>query len=222
MLLPLVCALALQIPGDEGTLVLREDTAVVGQETFAVVSLAANGTPNGWRVGSRARYGVGSRSVLYGPVVGIGPDTNLVSLEYEVAEPAGPLRILGQTGRGGRFTVRYLTPERERTREFSAGPGVLLLDDSVMALYLPAAWRARPTPTPMPALFARAMRQETLTVADRGVESTQVNRAPATLHHITVTGGAARLVHLWLDPGGRLTKVEIPSRALVAERAPAP
>jgi len=28
-------------------------------------------------------------------------------------------------------------------------------------------------------------------------------------------------VHLWLDADGRLAKVEVPSRRLVAERAPA-
>jgi len=36
-----------------------------------------------------------------------------------------------------------------------------------------------------------------------------------------VTGGENRLVHVWLGAEGRLAKVEIPSRGLVATRRPA-
>ena len=45
-----------------------------------------------------------------------------------------------------------------------------------------------------------------------------VNHDAARLRHITVSGGAAETVHLWLDPAGRLMKLEIPSRRLSAER----
>ncbi|HTR19838.1 MAG TPA: hypothetical protein VMH88_03210 [Gemmatimonadales bacterium] len=221
MLVPLLWVLALQSPGDEGTLVLREDTSVVGQESFAVTGLTANGVPNGWRVGTRARYGMGSRSVLLAPVVEIGPDTEPVSLQYEVSDPANPVRILGASARG-RFTLRYLSPDRERTREISAGPGTVVLDDSAFALYLLAAWRARASTATVSGLFARAMRKESLTVTDLGTGSTTVNRQPVALRHITVTGGTARLVHVWLDAAGRLMKVEVPSRRMVGERAAGP
>jgi len=42
-------------------------------------------------------------------------------------------------------------------------------------------------------------------VQDLGVQSTTLNRDPAALRHITVTGGEAGLVHLWLaaDAGSR-------------------
>jgi len=36
-----------------------------------------------------------------------------------------------------------------------------------------------------------------------------------------VTGGPERVVQLWLDRAGRLLKIEVPSRRLTAERAPA-
>jgi len=38
------------------------------------------------------------------------------------------------------------------------------------------------------------------------------------LRHITL-GEGQEAVHLWLDEGGRLMKVEIPSRHLTAERS---
>jgi hypothetical protein len=228
MMLWLWCAVALQNPaappsaGDEGTLVLREDTSVVGHEAFAIVGLTANGAPNGWRLGTRARYGMGSRSLTLAPVVELGPDTEPVSLQYDVSDPANPLRILGQATRGGgRFTLRYLSPDRERTRELRVGPRSIVVDDSALALYLIAAWRARSTPASVSALFARTMRQESLTLVDLGSDTTTVNRQSTRLRHITIAGGAAKLVHVWLDPAGRLMKVAIPSRHLVGERSPA-
>ncbi len=97
-----------------------------------------------------------------------------------------------------------------------------MLDDSVFALYLPVAWQARARPVQVTAIFPRAGRRELLAVQDSGIEATRLNRDPATLRHISVTGGESRLVHVWLGPDGRLVKVEIPSRGLVAERAAAP
>src|SRR5947208_2881297 len=71
------------------------------------------------------------------------------------------------------------------------------------------------------AVFPRAGRRELLAVRDLGIETTTLNRDAAELRHITVTGGANRLVHVWLGAAGRLAKVEIPSRGLVAARQPA-
>src|SRR5213080_568968 len=93
--------------------------------------------------------------------------------------------------------------------------------DSVFALYLPVAWLGRAQPVQVTAVFPRAGRRELLAVRDLGIETTTLNRDPAELRHITVTGGENRLVHVWLGAAGRLAKVEIPSRGLVAARQPA-
>src|SRR5438067_1259753 len=66
-----------------------------------------------------------------------------------------------------------------------------------------------------------AGRRELLAVQDLGIGPTTLDRDPAELRHVTVTGGANRLVHIWLGAEGRLAKVEIPSRGLVATRRPA-
>ena len=50
--------------------------------------------------------------------------------------------------------------------------------------------------------------------------ATTLNRNPTTLRHVVVSGGADGAVHLWLTRDGRLLKVEIPARRVVAERAP--
>ena len=216
----LLALLALQTPVDEGTLVVREDTVEVAREAFRVTAVRTGAGGTRWTIATTIRYDRTRPVVVLDPIVELGADSNPVSLEYTVADPREPLRILGQLTRG-RFVVRLLGRRTERAREFPAPPPAAVVDDSVFALYLPVAWQGRPRPVTVTAVFPRAGRRELLTVQDLGVQSTTLNRDPAALQHITVTGGENRLVHLWLDADGRVAKIEVPSRRLVAERAPA-
>jgi hypothetical protein len=216
----LLALVALQGPLDEGTLIVRQDTVEIAREAFRLTP-ARSGV--GWTLASTVRYDRTRPAVVLDPIVELGPDSNPTTLEYTVADPRAPLRILGQLARG-RFMVRLLGRRTERAREFPAPLPAALLDDSVYVLYLPVAWlaRARSGPVPVTALFPRAGRREHLSVLDLGVEATTLNRDPAALRHITATGGENRLVHVWVDADGRLAKVEIPSRQLIVERQPAP
>jgi hypothetical protein len=216
----LLALVALQGPLDEGTLIVRQDTVEIAREAFRLTP-ARSGV--GWTLVSTVRYDRTRPVVVLDPIVELGPDSNPTTLEYTVADPRAPLRILGQLTRG-RFRVRLLGRRTERAREFPAPLPAALLDDSVYVLYLPVTWlaRTRPGPVPVTALFPRAGRREHLSVLDLGVEATTLNRDPASLRHITATGGENRLVHIWVDADGRLAKLEIPSRRLSAERQPAP
>ena len=216
----LLALLAFQTPVDEGTLIVREDTVEVAREAFRVTAVRTGAGGTRWTIATTIRYDRTRPVVVLDPIVELGADSNPVSLEYTVADPREPMRILGQLTRG-RFVVRLLGRRTERAREFPAPPPAAVVDDSVFALYLPVAWQGRPRPVTVTAVFPRAGRRELLTVQDLGVQSTTLNRDPAALQHITVTGGENRLVHLWLGADGRLAKVEVPSRRLVAERVPA-
>jgi len=216
----LLALLALQGPVDEGTLVVREDTVEIAREAFRLTAVRTGGSVTRWKLATTIRYDRTRPVVVLDPIVELGPDSSPVSLEYTVADPREPLRILGQLTRG-RFVVRLLGRRTERAREFPAPPPAAVVDDSVFALYLPVAWQGRPRPVTVTAVFPRAGRRELLTVQDLGVQSTTLNRDPAALRHILVTGGESSVVHVWLAADGRLAKVEVPSRRLVAERAPA-
>jgi len=216
----LLVLLALQSPVDEGTLVVREDTVEIAREAFRLTAVRTGAGVTRWKLATTIRYDRTRPVVVLDPIVELGPDSSPVSLEYTVADPREPLRILGALTRG-RFVVRLLGRRTERAREFPATPPTAVVDDSVFALYLPVAWQGRPQPVTVTAVFPRAGRRELLTVQDLGIESTTLNRDPAALRHITVTGGENRVVHLWLAADGRLAKVEVPSRRIVAERAPA-
>ncbi len=224
-MIPLLLALvALQAPPDEGTFIVRQDTTEIAREAFRLSTARLGGGERegatGWILASTVRYDRTRPAVVLAPILEVGGDSVPFSLQYDVADPRQPARILGQLSRG-RFTVRLLGRTTEKAREFPAGAGTVVLDDSVFALYLFAAWRAGPTPAAVTAILPRDGRREALTVRDLGVQSTTLNRDPASLRHVTVSGGTNQLVHLWLGLDGRLLKVEIPSRRLTVERQPA-
>src|SRR5947208_8034827 len=202
---------------DEGTLLVRQDTVESAREAFRVTPARA---ARGWTLATTVRYDRTRPVVVLDPILELGPDSVATTLEYTVADPRDPMRILGQFTRG-RFVVRMLGRRTERAREYPTPRPAAVLDDSVFALYLPVAWLGRAQPAQVTAVFPRAGRRELLAVRDLGIETTTLNRDPAELRHITVTGGENRLVHVWLGAAGRLAKVEIPSRGLVVARQPA-
>lgn len=209
--------LAWQTPIDEGTLVVRADTAVIAKETFrlAIVRLGAGGT--GWTLASTIRY---DRPVLVlAPIIEITSDSQPSSIEFDVADPKDPQRIRGQFSRG-RFTARFLGRKTERAREFPVTGRTVVLDDSVFTPYLFLAWQAGPQPLEIASIVPRAGRREPLTIRDLGVGPTLLNGASVELRHITITGGVNQVVDVWLDENGHLYKVAIPSRHIIAERLP--
>jgi hypothetical protein len=205
-------------PIDEGIFVVREDTVEIARESFRLAHGRLSRGQTGWTLSTTIRYDRARPVVVLAPILEVTADTMPATLQYDVADPRQPSRILGELGRG-RFTVRFVARTTERAREFATGPRTVLLDDSVFALYLFAGWRASPTAADLTAILPHSLRRETIAVQDLGTASTRLNRDPATLRHVTLTGGPNGLVHLWFDTGGRLMKVEIPSRRLSVERS---
>src|SRR5438477_9611496 len=204
-------------PLDEGVFVVRVDSLEVAREAFRVSHGRLSRGEAGWTLATTIRYDRARPVIVLAPILEVNGDTLPATLQYDVADPRQPSRILGELGRR-RFTVRLIARATERAREFATGPRAVVLDDSVFALYLFAAWMAASEPGEITAILPRSLRRETVQVQDHGLANTTVNHDSARLRHITVSGGAAETVHLWLDPAGRLMKLEIPSRRLSAER----
>ena len=200
---------------DEGVLVVRIDTAEVARESFRLSLGRLSRGGEGWTLATTIRYDRARPVIVLSPILEVGRDSMPATLQYDVADPRQPARVLGELGRG-RFTVRYLARATERAREFPTGPRAVVLDDSVFATYLFAAWQARTEPSSLTAIFPRSLKRETVQVQDLGLEPSP--RQPDTqLRHVSVTWGE-EAVHLWLDAAGRLIRLHIPSRRLTAER----
>lgn len=226
--LPLAAALALaQVPAgmiDEGVLVVRHDSQEVARETFHLSLRRPGDSTSGWLLDASARWtGPGGHVAVLSPVLELAPDSSPAALAYDVSADGKSERITGQPG-PGRFTLRYLLPGVERSRELPGGPRIVIADDSVFSLFLVVAWHAPrgadSGATQVTAILPRVAGRATLTLTDLGIAATTVNRDPAMLRHILIAGGPMGPVHVWLDRDGRLMKVEIPDRSLRAERLP--
>lgn len=221
----LLAALALgQAPTlllDDGTLVIRVDTQEVARETFRLVSRSGRDGSSGWMLRATAHWVVDGRPMVLAPVLEVTPDSEPAALDYGVSAGGTSLRITGQPS-PGRYTLRYAAPGLERARELAVRPPAAVLDDSVFAPLLFVAWRAAPPSAAraVTGIFPRAPRTAALTVTDLGVAATTLNREPATLRHVIVSGGADGPIHVWLSAAGYLMKVEIPKLSLRAERLP--
>jgi len=212
--------LAIQAPLDEGILAVREDTAEVARESFRLTSGRGGGSGSpAWTLATTTRYERRRPMLVLAPILDIDSDSQPASLEFDVANANAPSRILGQLARD-RFTVRTLGSHTERAREVPVTGRIVVLDDSVYALYLFAAWAAGPRPLTLTAIVPRAGRRDTLTVQDLGPATTTLHHASVSLRHVSVRGGPNEQVDLWLDDAGRLVKVEIPSRRVRVERQP--
>jgi len=202
---------------DEGVLVVRVDTLEVARESFRLSHGRLSRGEPGWTLATTIRYDRARPVIVLAPILEVNSDTMPATLQYDVADPRQPSRILGELGRG-RFTVRLVARATERAREFPTGQRAVVLDDSVFAPYVFAAWRASSEPASLTAIFPRGLRRQAVQISDLGIASTTLNRDPARLRHITVGVEGQDTVSLWLDEAGRLMKVEIPSRHLSAER----
>src|SRR5207247_10882263 len=130
--------------------------------------------PAGWRRATPLRYDRARPVVVLAPILEVNGDTMPSTLQYAVADPRQPSRILGELGRG-RFTVRLIARDTERAREFPTGPRAVMLDDSVFALYVFAAWRAGAEPGTLTAIFPRGLPRAVLPIRHPGLAPTTLD-----------------------------------------------
>src|SRR2546421_6889350 len=144
---------------DEGVFAIRMDTLEVARESFRLSHGRLSRGEPGWTLATTIRYDRARPVVVLAPILEVNNDTMPATLQYDVADPRQPSRILGELGRG-RFTVRLVARATERAREFATGRRTVVLDDSVFALYVFAAWQAASEPADLTAIFPRALRRD--------------------------------------------------------------
>jgi hypothetical protein len=201
---------------DQGVLAVRRDSVEVARESYQVRASRLTSGVSGWIVTTTSQYGA---DLALSSIVEVGPDSLALFLQYDVQHASRPYRVLGRSA-AGRIVLRYVSPRSERARELPAGPGLVILDDSLFATYAVAAWFAGPEPHALTAVYPRAGRRETITIRDEGEGHTTVNGDATTARHVVLSGGTAGPAHVWVSREGRLLKVELPARRVSAERVP--
>jgi hypothetical protein len=206
-------AMAQGAPFDEGTFVLTRNGVGVGKEAFRIVRSSGRGQ----LYTSTAQCAFGDRRIS----PALSADSSGVPLLYQVEVKNGGdvEERLRATGRPGRLHAVLQTRTGESSKEYVVANGALILDDDVIHqhFFVPLARRSGNVTVVVP----RRNSQFAGRVEERGSEKIRIDGKEVVAVHLVITlPDGAR--DLWFDDGGRLLKVAVPARGLVALREELP
>ena len=198
---------------DEGSFTITQNGTRIGREDFRIRRTPTSGTSVNFV--ASATVNLGGRQLA----PDLRTDTNGALLAYRVEVRSGAAtqeRLKGVAERG-LFTAVLTTPRGEAAREYMVSDGAVILDDDVYhQYYFVASSPARRGV--LPVVVPRRNVQVTMRVEDRGSEAVTVGGRSMVASHLVITepGGASRDV--WADAEGRILRVAMPARGVVAER----
>ena len=196
---------------DQGSFTIFRGDTRVGREEFTIRREGGGGggttvafatvSYDDQRVAPALRTTESGRPVAYQVEVAVGS---------EVTE-----RLRGEIGMG-RFSGRVRTPRGESGKEYVVSDGALVLDDDVFHQYYFVAQGNRTGSIPV--VIPRRNVQVTMRVESQGSERVTIGGTTIESRHLVLheTDGGAR--HIWVDAEGRVLKVSLDARGLVAVR----
>jgi hypothetical protein len=196
---------------DEGTFAVTEKGAPIGREAFRI-----SRTPGP----SGQVYLVRGESRLRDDHVSttLGVDSVGVPVSYFSEHRTRGQLVQSVRGRGrpGRFSMLRETGTGESAREYLIDHGAMLIDDDIFHHFYFVPVTAR---NPHLVVIApRPAQQDTFTVEDRGVETVEIAGRGLSGRHFTLISSAKGTRDVWIDAKGRLLKVAVPGKGLVALR----
>ena len=196
---------------DEGSFTITIKGDRVAREDFRIRKTPGGATGSEVVATSTASYG--SRRVvsqLQSDSVG-APSRYVLELKDAAGENE---RFEGAVGRN-RVSARVRNARGESANEFMVSSGALVIDDEVFHQYY---FLTRRPAGSVSVIVPRRNTQVVMRIADAGADKVTIGGTPLDARHFTIAdpGGADREV--WADASGRLLKVAIPSRGVVALR----
>ena len=193
---------------DDGTFTISRKGSPVGREAFRIARVPSAGgqvlRASGTTVLEDRRYTT---------VLGTDSTGMPVSYEARLTLDGKNLRIEGR-GRPGRFSVLSSTEGGESAREYVLEDGALLMEDEVFLHYyfvpLSASQRVE-------VIVPRAAEQKSFSIHSRGSETVDIAGAKLAARRFSISSDGVNR-DVWVDALGRLLKVSIPDKSLVALR----
>jgi hypothetical protein len=203
---------------DEGTFRVLLGGREVGMETF---SIRQNGTGADAVVIAQGRVVLeqngGSEVVANVQLAGAG----LRPVAYDLELRGGDARRIHGSVTGRRASAR-IAAASETFREYLVTEGAVVLDDGVAHHYYFVAQRAAAGATSVPIMVPRESRQIHAAISAGGMESISAGGVTVQARRITVQPDGGDVRSVWVDSQGRVLRVEIPGRNLVAVRTTLP
>jgi len=195
---------------DEGTFLISRAGAPVGRESFRITR---SQSPTGEAYKATAQVAMGDRRI----VPTLTCDSTGAPVAYDVAVQGGADGVrLQARARPGRFSSLLRTREGESTREFVVPRGVVVLDDDVIhQLYFVTLGRRSGSLT---VLAPRAGVQAVANLEDRGTSSVEIGGSLLLATHFVLSADGLPRREFWVDGAGRVLRVAIPDRGILAQR----
>src|SRR6185503_8471683 len=197
---------------DEGTFVISRNGAVIGRESFRIVrSPSASGDV----FRATAQLALGDQRV----VPTLSADSTGAPLSYDVAVQNGPDRQVRLQGRArpGRFSAMLRTRDGESTKEYVVPASAVVLDDDIShQLYFVTLSGRRAGPVSV--LDPRSNAQITANLERRGEATVEIGGTAVPAQHYVLTAPGLPRREFWVDDGGRVLKVTVPDRGIIALR----
>ena len=186
---------------DQGTIIVRQGGQEIGRESFRYLP-SVSGADS---LFITARY-PDSKPLAILTAGHQRHPTAGVAFQLDFKSPQGVRQVYAATVRG-RIAVRSVAPGSESAREYPDGPRVVILDDSLFALFLHPARLAKPSGEQLTAIYPRSGKRLAFT-------ATGDPKSGGT--RIVLTGGLSGTIDL--DNQGRLMRVEFPAQEVEAIR----
>jgi len=196
---------------DEGTFMVMQSGTPLGRESFRILRAPAPGGQVFRATGQSALRGNRLTTSL-------GTDSSGVPISYEseLTQHGEVVQRLQGRGRPGRFSVLIQTKSGESAHEYVLNNGVLLMDEDVFLnfYFVPLV----STHAQVNVISPRATEPSRFKLEARGIDTVEIGSGAIPGRHFALieAGGATREV--WIDEKGRLLKVAIPEKGLVALR----
>lgn len=196
---------------DEGTFLVRRGGTAIGRESFRIVR-----SPG---AGGRVFLATGQSSIDGDRIVTrLGTDSTGLPVSYEADISTRGERINRLQGRGrpGRFSVLAQVKGHESARDYLLTNGALVIDQDVFHHYYFVPLLA--SHAGVIAIIPRGNQQVTYTLTDRGAENLSLGGRTVLARHYTLDAPSSGTQDVWIDSAGRVLKVSISERGLVALR----
>jgi len=217
--LPLAIALAGAAPAlaqtsavvDEATFMISRKGAPVGRESFRIIRAPG---PGGQVFLARATSALGEDRVA----TTLATDSAGIPVSYEatLSQRGEVVMRLQGRGRPDRFSMLVQSKGGEAAREYLVRPGTMLLDDDQFHQFYFILRAARDSQVMI--IAPRTARREKMRLEDNGLESLPIGGQDITARRLALVDSAGGRRELWLDPLGRLLKVSVPEKGLIALR----
>ena len=196
---------------DEGTFSVTQAGAPLGREAFRIVRAPA---PGGQIYRATGQSSLGANRLT----TNLGTDSSGVPVSYEseLTQRGEAVQRLRGRGRPGRFSVLSMTKTGESAHEYVLNNGALLMDENVFHHFFFV---------PLAALHAHVVviaptlnEPSTFRLEERGSDTLEIGNRSIPSRRFALIGPSGITRDVWVDEKGRLLKVALPDKSVVALR----